>query len=161
MVFFLFVFSIAGLYTGCAGALAPEQTPQRVVINFLKEAGRGDYTAAAEWVAGESAGEVENWCRYLIFPEHGTPPSHDEESKIDRFIELFYRTNVLEENEATVEVSLNFFPNDALIGFPSVADDPTVPTSAQFTVILRKMEKDPGDSSQSTDAQWEIISLEP
>ena len=145
----------------CKGGLSPEQTPQRTVVNFLKEVGRGNYDAAAEWVADESDGEVGTWSMKLFFPDHGSPPSAKEAADVDKFIELFYRTTVVEESETSVEISLSFFPTDALIGFPSVAEDPTIPTSARYTVMLRKTEAATNESGEETESVWEITSLVP
>ena len=156
-----FLLASVAFISGCEGMLSPEQTPQRTVINFLKEAARGNYPAASEWVADESEGEMEHWTSQLIFPDYSTPPSAEEASKIDKFFELFYRTNVLEETETEAKVSLVFFPTDAMIGFPEVADDPIIPTRASFTVMLKKAGTPSENSDQSANPEWEITSLEP
>ncbi|MCX6646841.1 MAG: hypothetical protein NTY09_10900 [bacterium] len=159
-IIFCFLLASIAFFSGCKGALSPEQTPQRTVINFMKEAGRGNLSAASEWVAAESEGEMEHWRSLLIFPRYSTPPSAEEASKIDKFIELFYRTNVLEETETEAKVSLVFFPTDAMIGYPDVAEDPTIPTRASFTVMLKKTGAPSENSNQPVGPLWEITSLE-
>jgi hypothetical protein len=155
-----FLLASIAFFAGCNGALSPEQTPQRTLINFMKEAARGNFSAASEWVADESAGEIENWRSKLIFPRYDTPPTSEEAAKIDKFIELFYRTDVLEESETEAKISLLFFPTDAMMGYPEVADDPTVPTRATFTVMLRKTASTSENQNQPVESKWEIISLE-
>ncbi len=149
----------------CEGALSPEQTPNRVIIAFLKAIGRGDLDAAREFVAPESADRIESWARLLFFPDHSTPPTPKEEHDVDRFIGLFYRITVMEETETEASLHVVFVATDALIGFPAVADDPLVPSSAPFRVTLVRQfvggGEDEAEGEGSKPTGWLITSWTP
>ncbi len=141
--------------------LAPEMTPERTVINFLKEVGKGNYESAGEWVGVESRDQIESWARLFFFPDRETPPTAENEANIDQFIGLFYRVTLMEESEDSAKIHLVFVATDALVGFPSVADNPLVPNSVSYTVILRKDINGGNGTDRETESGWEIISLEP
>lgn len=141
--------------------LAPERTPERTVIKFLKEVGRGNYESAGEWVESESRDKIESWARLFFFPDRETPPTAENEAKIDQFIGLFYRVTLMEESEDRAKIHLVFVATDALVGFPSVADNPLVPNSVSYTVILRKGINEENGTDGETESGWEIISLVP
>lgn len=145
---------LTALSASCEGALSPERTPQRAVIGFLKAVGRGDLAGAREWVAPESAEGIPEWTRHLFLPAHATPPTSEEENRIDQFIGLFYRITVREETETEARVHMVFVATDALVGFPSVADDPLVPNSASFMLTLKRE----GEAEQRS---WRIVTLQP
>jgi len=142
---------------GCEGALSPELNPQRVVIYFLKDVGRGN-PDATKWVSPDAAGEVESWKRLLIFPDHATPPSPAEEEQIDRFIGLFYRVTVMDEGETEATVHLVFAATDAVVGFPSVADNPTVPSVAPFQLTLVRTKE--GEGKEAKFGDWRISAFQ-
>jgi hypothetical protein len=144
-------------HTACKEALSPEQTPQRVVIHFLKEAGRGDLDGAAEYVAPESAGDVASWARLLIFPTISSPPTPEDGEKIDKFIGRFYRITEMETTETEATVHVVFVATDMIVEYPSVAENPLVPNSAAFTLKLVR----PASGEGSPPGDWKISTLEP
>jgi len=144
-------------HTACKGALSPEQTPQRVVIHFLKEAGRGDLDGAAEYVAPESAGNVASWARLLIFPDISSPPTPEDEETIDKFIGLFYRITEMEKTETEAMVHVVFVATDMIVEYPSVAENPLIPNSAPFSLKLVRSAGEEG----SPPGDWKISTLQP
>jgi len=143
---------------GCGSALKPEQTPTRVVINFMKAAGRNDITAAGQYVSPESSEQVGTWRRSLIYPDISEPPTVSDESRINRFIGSLYRFTVMDETETTAKVYVIFTASDSLMGFPSVADNPQTPVSATWTVMLSRSVQGEGDDTTYT--EWIIDSFE-
>ena len=119
-------------------SLAPTLTPQRVVAHFLIDSGKGDYITAAQWVVDGSDHLIESWAQLLIMPSHSDPITPSEAQRIERFIASLYRITVIDQTDTDVTVSVVFTATDALVAFPDVADDPTVPTSAAYTAILTR-----------------------
>ncbi len=156
--FVIAAFAIAGLCAGCESVLSPEMTPERVVGNFLGDVGLENFEAAAEWVAPESVDQMESWHRKLFFPEHATPPTDEDETKLDRFLNHFYRITLMESTDTEARLHLVFAATDAIIGFPSIADDPMLPNSAAFTVMLVRSPEGEGEDAATTD--WRILSME-
>jgi hypothetical protein len=138
--------------------MSPERTPVRTVVGLLKDVGRGDLDSARRWVAPEAHDRIGSWNLLLFFPDHSTPPTSEEEQKIDQFIGLFYRITVMEETETEARVHLVFAATDAIIGFPSVAENPLVPNTASFRLALKR-EASPEESAEK--GKWLIASLEP
>ena len=153
----------AAILTGCRGALKPEQTPERTVIGFLKAVGRGDFNGANNFIVPEKrAGLAQQWASQLFFPDHATPPSTDDEEQIDHFIGLFYRivpTSVPTETDTQVQVRLTFSATDALVGFPTVANDPMVPNNALFMLTLARSV--PPAESREKPGDWMISDFAP
>jgi hypothetical protein len=151
------------IWTGCQGALTPEQTPERTVINFLKAVGRGDFSRADSFVVPEKrGGQAQLWANQLFFPDHATPPSKSDEEQIDHFIGLFYRltaTTTPAPTDTQVEVRLTFSGTDAMVGFPSVANDPLVPNTALFMVTLTRTLPQP--ESKEKPGDWMISDMVP
>ena len=146
---------LAAAVAGCSGALEPRQTPQRVVLHFLKEAGRRNPDGAAQWTTPEAASQIESWIGLLFFPEVSHPATEEEGETIDRFIGLFYRVTTMSETETEAEVHLIFSATDAILEYPSVANQPMLPNVAQFMVTLVRQ---PSDSKEG---EWKISNLEP
>jgi hypothetical protein len=143
--------------SACSDMLKPEQTPERVVIHFLKEAGRGDMDGAREFVTPDSSGMVEQWTSLLYFPDISSPPTEEEAQKIDRFIGLFYRITPMNETETEADVHVVFAATDAIIDFPSMANDPLLPNVAQFKATLSRE-----PAGENTDeGPWLIANFEP
>jgi hypothetical protein len=161
-VLFLFVslsliFSLIS-QTGCESALKPEQTPNRVVINFLKDVGRYNYTGAQAFVAPDQHDRIPTWASQLIFPEISNPPTPEEAEKIDKFIGTIYRITSMDETDTSAKIYVVFTASDALMGFPSVADNPLTPVSATWTVMLtRTMD---GEGTEAEFGDWLITSIE-
>jgi len=151
------VFTTA-LLISCQGAVSPQVTPERVIGDFLRESGLGNMDAARAYAVPESAPMVETWRAKLYFPDHSNPPSAADETNLDKFIGNFYRVTLMESTDTEATVRLMFAPTDALIGFPSVADNPLVPTSAMFDVALRRDVQSDGEKPDFGD--WKIVSLE-
>lgn len=120
----------------CGESLKSERTPNRVLVDFLKAVGRGDYQRAGEFVVPDAHSSISTWASSLIFPDHAVPPTPQDEEQIDKFIGLFYRTTIDSQEETRVTLGLTYASTDALIQFPSVADNPMTPTSALFQVVL-------------------------
>lgn len=152
----LIILALVMICSACSDMLKPEQTPERVVIHFLKEAGRGDMNGAREFVIPESSGMVEQWTSFLYFPDISSPPTEDEAAGIDRFIGLFYRITPMNVTDTEAEVHVAFSATDAIIEFPSVANDPLLPNIAQFRVTL--MREPVGEDGEEN--PWKIANLE-
>ena len=146
------------LLMSCQGEMSPQVTPERVIGDFLRESGLGNTDAARAYAVPESAPMVETWQAKLYFPDHSNPPSAADETNLDKFIGNFYRVTLMESTDTEATVRLMFAPTDALIGFPSVADNPLVPTSAMFDVVLRRDIQSDGEKPDFGD--WKIVSLE-
>ena len=147
---------------GCANALRPEQTPQRVIINFLKAAGRGNIAGAEAFVVPESRSQIPSWVSQLFFPDHASPPTSDEEAKVDQFIGQFFRIAAINQPAKTdteVQARLTFAATDAMVGFPSVANNPLVPNSALYVVTLRRTVTGEGDKAKP--GEWLIALISP
>ncbi len=142
---------------GCEGALSPELNPQRVVIGFLKDVGRGS-PDATKWVTPDAARQIESWKGLLIFPDHATPPSPSEEEQIDRFISLCYRVTMMDEGETEATVHLVFAGTDAIVGFPSVANNPSVPNVAPFQLTLVRTKE--GEGKKARYGDWRISAFQ-
>jgi len=143
----------------CESVLSPEETPERVTVNFLKAVGRDDFDSAGQWVVEESRGMISSWKAMFFFPDHQDPLTTDDENKIDRFIGNFYRVTVADEQETQLSARLLFTATDALVGFPSVADNPMVPNSALFLVTMTRTAEGDGENIEFSD--WRIVSIEP
>jgi len=143
--------------TACSDMLKPEQTPERVVIHFLKEAGRSNMDGAREFVTPESTSQVEQWTSLLYFPDISSPATEEDGQTIDRFIGLFYRITPMDVTEMQAEVHVAFSATDAIIEFPSVANDPLLPNIAQFRITL--VREPAGENGE--ESPWLIVNLEP
>mgnify|MGYP001082245401 CR=1 FL=1 len=153
----LIILALAVINTACSDMLKPEQTPERVVIHFLKEAGRGNMEGALEFVTPESSGQIEQWTSLLYFPDIASPATEDDGQTIDRFIGLFYRITPMDVTEMQAEVHVAFSATDAIIEFPSVANDPLLPNIAQFRITL--VREPAGEDGE--EKPWLIVNLEP
>ena len=150
------------LDVGCENALSPERTPERVVIGFLKAVGRGNMEAAKAFVVPESQGQIQNWYKQLFFPDHATPPSSGDEQEIDHFIALFYKitpTSNPTETDTQIHARLSFAATDAMVGFPSVVNNPLIPNSALFMVTLTRSIV--GEGKKAKPGPWLIASISP
>ncbi|HDS30227.1 MAG TPA: hypothetical protein ENN67_04200 [Firmicutes bacterium] len=68
-----------------------------------------------------------------------------------------YRFTKLEAGETEASVGVTFFASDALIAYPSVAEDPTTPVSAFYTVRLKRLVDESGEDSKIDDSTpWYI-----
>ena len=146
------------LSMSCQGEMSPQDTPERTVGGFLREVGLGNTDAARAYAVPESASMVETWLAKLYFPDHSNPPSSTDKTNLDKFIGNFYRVTLMDSTDTDATVRLMFAPTDALISFPSVADNPLVPTSAIFDVLLRRDVQNDGEEPVFGD--WKIVSLE-
>ena len=144
-------------FSGCSNALEPEKTPQRVVIDFLKESGRRDYEMAGEYVTAGSRDRIEQWARSLFFPDVSNPATPEEGQNIDKFIGNFYRVTTDDETQTQARVTLIWSATDALIGFPSVSENPMVPTSAMFEILLERTD----GSTDGEMGSWMISNFGP
>ena len=134
------------IITTCLSSCRPEQTPTRVIVKFMQAVGCQDFESARQYVTPDSAGEVENWHALLIFPDVSNPPTEKEEKNIGTFIGALYRFFETEVTESEATIRVTFFATDALIRFPTVADDPLTPVSAPFEVKLVRLPE--SDSSE-------------
>jgi hypothetical protein len=159
-IIILWLAAVTLLISGCQSAMKPEQTPERIVIGFLKAVGRSDFESAKAFVVPESQGEIQNWTKMLFFPDHATPPSQSEADDIDRFIGLFYKitpTSQPKDTDTQLEVRLTFSATDALVGFPSVVNNPMVPNSALLMVQMSRTITGEGKDAKVSD--WSIVSI--
>ncbi len=138
IILFILLIPLLAVSACSNSAMGPTLTPQRAVGHFLSDAGKGDFEAAAQWVSDGSDHLIPTWTATLFMPEHSDPITPTEANKIDRFITSLYRITVLDQTDTEVTVSVVFTATDALVAFPSVADDPRVPTSAAYTAILTR-----------------------
>ena len=124
---------------------------------FLGEVGLGNIDGARELVAPEAADQVESWSLRLYFPSHSSPATSEDKTKLDRFIGHFYRITQMDHTETEADVHLVFVGTDAIVGFPSVADDPLLPTSAAFMVKLARTVEGEGEDLEY--GRWKIITF--
>ena len=151
----LFMISMAG----CESVTSPDQTPERVVGNFLGDVGLGLNENASNCVVTASQSKISEWAKILYFPSHSNPPSSSDKTKLDRFITHFYRITLTDSTDTEATVSLVFAATDAHVGFPSVADDPTIPNSAMYEVSLVR-ESEMADDKEVY-GPWKIVELTP
>jgi hypothetical protein len=150
------VFALAIATLSCEDAFAPEQTPTRVVVAFMKAVGQGDTDVALQYVWPDSADQVETWRQMLIFPDVSTPPTDKELRDVETFIGNMYRFTVMDVGDTEATVSVKFFATDAIIGYPSVAEDPGTPVSATYSVNLLREQAGTNPQGKADYGPWLI-----
>lgn len=150
--------AIALIFFGCQGTAAEKKAPIRAFVEFLKAAGIGDMDAMKQRTDEASWGQIEIWLPMLIFPEHANPPSAEEISGIDRFIGLFYQINIIDQSDTECRLSVIWAGTDAVIQYPSVSENPTIPPTARYSVILTRQLADSNDSEYT---DWKVSAIGP
>jgi hypothetical protein len=148
------LFAIPAL--SCESLVTAQENPTRTVIDFLKDIGRGDFEGARDFVADDSQDQIQSWFNSMWFPDHETPPTPQNESDIDKFIGNFYKVSVDNQDDLLAVAMLTWSATDALIAFPSVADNPTVPPNARYRITLVNEA-----ASEDAPPVWKISSLIP
>jgi len=147
----------------CGSSFSAEVTPERVVGNFLREIGWENFDAAAEYVVPDAASQIENWRRGMFFPDHSTPPTSEDETRLDRYIGHFFRITLMESTDSEAKIHLVFVATDALIGFTSVAENPLVPNSLSYNIVLRReivgAEENDEENEDVVAGDWKIVSI--
>jgi len=140
----------------CKGGEKPERDIRRTISAMLKEMGQSESGNPQQYVAENSQPEISSWSRSLFFPDVSSPLTGEDESKLNRFIGLFYKITIDEIEETSAIAHLTWAATDALIGFPSISDNSMVPGSALYYVTLER--ESTGEEEYS---DWKIVTFGP
>jgi len=64
----------------------------------------------------------------------------------------------MDHTDIEANVHLVFVATDALVGFPSVMDNPLIPNSASWMIILRHEQS--GEGEDVTYGDWKMVSMD-